>query len=205
MSDHKRFTVDARTWSGALVLSCLFAAVLWAVEIANIADGYRLDRFGLVPRTVGGLWGVVTQPFLHAGYGHLVSNTVPVIGIGWVLMLAGIRVWAAVTGVVVVVGGLLTWLVAPSDTVIVGASGLVFGWLGYLLARAVFSRRLKWIAVAVAVLFVFGTLLFGLVPTLNSNTSWQSHLCGFLAGVGFGALLHPRHTTARRRPRPAVS
>lgn len=197
--------VDARTWSGALLLICAFAAVLWVVEIINVSDHYQLDRFGLVPRTAGGLWGVLTQPFLHAGAAHLVSNTVPLVGIGWVLMLGGLRVWASVTVVVIVIGGLLTWLVGPSNTVIVGASGLVFGWLGYLLARAVFSRRLKWIAVAVAVLFVFGTLLIGLFPTFHSAVSWQSHVCGFAVGAAFGAVLHPRRTASRRPWRSVVS
>ena len=182
-----------------------FAAVLWIVQILNAIDDYRLDRFGLEPRALGGLWGVVTAPFLHSSYGHLLSNTVPVVLIGWVLLLAGIDIWATVTALVVVGGGLLTWLVGPGDTVIVGASGMVFGWLGYLLARAYFSRRLKWIVVAVLVLVFFGTLLFGLFPTINSDVSWQAHLCGFVAGIGTGALLHPRGQETRLIGRSAVS
>ena len=102
-------------------------------------------------------------------------------------------------------GGLLTWLVGPSHTVIIGVSGLVFGWLGYLLARALFSRRLKWILVAIAVLFFFGTLLFGLFPTLHSDVSWQAHVCGFVAGVVAGGLLHPRGGEMRLSGRSAVS
>jgi membrane associated rhomboid family serine protease len=145
------------------------------------------------------------MPFLHSSYGHLLSNTIPVILVGWVVLLAGLYTWTVVSSLVVIGGGLLTWLVAPSDTVIVGASGLVFGWLGYLLARAYFSRRLKWILVAVFVLLCFGTLLFGLFPTLNSNVSWQAHVCGFAAGVGAGALLHPRGAETRLPRRPAVS
>jgi membrane associated rhomboid family serine protease len=180
-------------------------AVLWIVEIANAADHYRFDRFGLVPRTAGGLWGVLTEPFLHASYGHLAGNTLPFVLIGWVVMLAGIGVFATVSAVVLVAGGLLTWLVGPSNTVIVGASGLVFGWLGYLIARAVFSRRLKWIGVAIAVLFFFGTLLVGLFPSLNSNVSWQAHVCGFVAGIGAGALLHPRGGDTRTFRRAPVS
>lgn len=182
-----------------------FAAVLWVVQIINAIDDYRLDRFGLQPRNVGGLWGVLTAPFLHSSYGHLLANTVPVVLVGWVLLLAGLSTWAAVTGLVVVGGGLLTWLVGPGDTVIVGASGMVFGWLGYLLARAYFSRKLKWIVVAVLVLIFFGTLLFGLIPSINSDVSWQSHLCGFATGVGVGALLHPRSAQPRFISRSAVS
>ena len=184
---------------------CGFAALLWIVEIINAIDGYQLNRFGLQPRVLAGLWGVLTAPFLHNDVAHLASNTLPVILVGWVLMLSGLRTWLMVTAFVVVVGGLLTWLVGPSNTVIVGASGLVFGWLGYLLARAWFSRQLKWILVAVAVLFFFGTLLFGLFPTLHSGVSWQAHVCGFVAGVGAGALLHPRGGEMRLARRSAVS
>jgi membrane associated rhomboid family serine protease len=109
-------------------------------------------------------------------------------------MTAGLRVWTFVTVSVILLGDLATWLVAPSG-LIVGAGGLVFGWLGYLLARAVFSRRLKWILVAAAVLFFFGALLGNLVPSLNARLSWPTHLCGFLAGVLVGWLLHPRRRT----------
>ncbi|MDT4950085.1 MAG: hypothetical protein QOJ37_2680 [Pseudonocardiales bacterium] len=180
-------------------------AVLWTVQLVNAADNYQLDRFGLAPREAGGLWGVLTEPFLHASYGHMLSNTVPLVLIGWVLMLSGIRTWLIVTAIVVVGGGVLTWLVGPSNTVIVGASGMIFGWLGYLLARAYFSRELKWIVVAVLVLLFFGTLLFGLFPTLHSNVSWQAHVCGFVAGIGAGALLHPRRGETRFSGRSAVS
>jgi len=102
---------------------------------------------------------------------------------------------------------LAAWLVAPAG-IIVGASGLIFGWLGYLLARAYFSRKLRWILVAVLVLFTFGSVLNGLLPSVDSNVSWQSHVCGFAAGLLAGAVLHPRRTGTPRAPRgtaPAVS
>jgi membrane associated rhomboid family serine protease len=196
---------NPQSWSGALIVMASIAALLWVVQFVNSADDYGLDRFGMKPREVDGLWGVVTMPFLHASFGHMLSNTVPLVLIGWVLLLSGLRTWATVTAIVVVAGGMLTWLVAPGHTVIVGASGMVFGWLGYLLARAYFSRRLKWIIVAVLVLVFFGTLLFGLFPTLHSDVSWQAHVCGFAAGVGAGALLHPRGGETRLPRRSAVS
>lgn len=180
-------------------------ALLWVVQFVNAADGYGLDRFGLKPREVDGLWGVATMPFLHESFAHLLSNTIPLIAVGWVLLLSGLRTWLTVTAIVVVVGGLLTWLVGPANSVIVGASGMIFGWLGYLLARAYFSRKLKWIVVAVLVLIFFGTLLFGMLPSINSNVSWQAHVCGFVAGIGAGALLHPRGGETRLARRPAVS
>jgi membrane associated rhomboid family serine protease len=198
--------LDPTSWSGALIVMAGLVVVLWAIQIANAADNYGLDRtFGLRPRHWAGLWGVVGMPFLHAGYHHLWSNTIPLLGVGWVLLLSGLRNWFAVTGIVVIGGGVLTWLVAPGDELIVGASGMIFGWMGYLLARAFFSRQLKWILVAVLVLMFFGTLLLGLLPSLNSDVSWQAHICGFAAGIGAGALLHPRGGEPRSPRRSAVS
>lgn len=186
-----RTLLDPRSWTGALMIMTLVAALLWIVQAIN--SQHRLTQYGLQPRHLVGLRGVITEPFLHSNWQHLLSNTLPLILIGWVLLLAGLRTWAIVTGIVVVGGGLLTWLVAPSDQIIVGASGMVFGWLAFLLARAVFSRKIRWIIVAVLVLFFFGTLLFGVFPILHPDTSWQAHVCGFAAGIlAAGLLHHPR-------------
>jgi membrane associated rhomboid family serine protease len=172
----------------------VLAAVLYAVEAFDVASGHRLDQFGIHPRQLSGLDGVVFAPFLHAGWWHLISNTVPFVLLGWVVLVAGLRTWLVVTGIVVFAGGLATWLVAPPGD-IVGVSGLVFGWLGYLIARAFVTRRLVWIAVAVLVFCFFGSLFAGLLPSVGSPVSWQAHVCGFVAGLVAGWLLH------RRRPR----
>ncbi|MGN6608574.1 MAG: rhomboid family intramembrane serine protease [Jatrophihabitans sp.] len=204
-SPRKRPWWSLTTWSGALAAMGVLLAVLWVVQFANAADDYGFNRYGLRPRTVDGLWGIVTQPFLHASYEHLLSNSAPFALIGWVLLRSDRRLFAIVTAAVVVVGGAATWLVGPSGAVIVGASGLVFGWLGYLLARAWFARRVVWIIEAVLVLFFFGTLLYGLFPTVHTHVSWQSHVCGFLAGALTGGVLHPRRGTTRRFGRASVS
>ena len=212
---------DPTSWHGALFVMGGVAAVLWVVQVVNAAHHYSLDaRFGLRPREVRGLWGIGTDPFLHASYGHLLSNTIPFILIGWVVLLSGVRTWLTVTLIVVVGGGLLTWLLAPSVSpprvpvetvphgIVLGANGLIFGWLGYLLARAYFSRKLKWIVVAFLVLFFFGTLLGSLLPSFGANSAWQGNACGFVAGIGAAALQHPRKRkpTEQREPRtPAVS
>ena len=189
---------DPTSWGGALAVMGVFAAALWIIQIVNSADDQGLNRFGLKPREIDGLWGILAQPFLHVSYSHLLSNTVPLVLIGWVLLLSGVRVWLFVTAVVVVLGDAATWLVAPSDHVIVGASGMIFGWMGYLLARAYFSRRVKWILTAIALLVFFGTLLGSLLPEADTHVSWQSHVCGFAAGVFVGWLLHPRQQRVRR-------
>jgi membrane associated rhomboid family serine protease len=192
---------DASSWVGALVVMVVLGAALWVVQIVNAERNYDFLRVGLKPREVGGLWGILTQAFLHASYRDMLSDTLPVVLIGWVLLLAGVRTWLTVTLTVIVVGGALTWLIGPGTTVIVGDSVLVFGWIGYLVARAIFARKIKWILVAIMVLLIFGTLLGGLVPVSHSQNSWQAHLSGFVAGVAIAAFLHPRRgrTPASRR------
>jgi membrane associated rhomboid family serine protease len=192
---------DVRSWSGALIVMAALVAVLFVVEAFDAASNHRLDRFGLKPREVSGLVGIVASPFLHSGWWHLVSNSVPFVLLGWVVLLSGLRNWLLVTAIVVLGGGLATWVVAPAG-VIIGVSGLVFGWLGYLMARAFFARRLVFIAVALCIVFFFSSLFGGLLPSINSNVSWQAHVCGFAAGVLAGWLLHPR---TRRRSRKGVS
>jgi membrane associated rhomboid family serine protease len=181
--------LDPTTWSGALIVMGAVGAAIWVVQVVNATQHYRLNRFGLAPRELHGLWGVLTAPFLHQSYGQVLSDTVPLVAIGWLLLLSGARTWLTVTAAVIVLGGFATWLVARHG-LIVGSGGLVFGWLGYLLARAYFSRKLRWIAAAVVVLFFFGTLLTNLLP--SEHVSWESHVCGFLAGALAGAALHPR-------------
>jgi membrane associated rhomboid family serine protease len=200
---------DPTSWHGALLVMCLAGALLWVVQIIDANRKYTwVDRFGLRPREVGGLWGIGFGPVLHASYGHLLSDTVPFVLIGWVVLLSGVRTWLTVTAAVIVLGGVLTWLVGPSHAVIVGSSTIVMGWLGYLLARAYFSRRLKWILTAILVLFFFGTLLGSLLPSFGDHSAWQAHVCGFVAGVAVAWVLHPRHRRRSGSPKggvPAVS
>ncbi|MEP6599603.1 MAG: rhomboid family intramembrane serine protease [Actinomycetota bacterium] len=190
---------DPTSWTGALTIMAGLAGLLYVVEAFDAAGGHRLDRFGLRPRMVDGLEGIVTAPFLHAGWWHLISNTGPFVLLGWVLLLSGLRTFLTVTALVALIGGAATWALAPAG-LIVGVSGVIFGWLGYLIARAFFARRVLWIVAAVLVAFFFSGLFAGLLPTLNSNVSWQGHVFGFAAGVFAGWLLHPR---APRRVRPA--
>lgn len=175
-------------------------AVVWAVSIADLIDHHDFDRFGLRPRTVRGLAGVVTAPFLHRNIGHLLSDSLPLLLLGWVVMMAGWRTWAVVTATVLLAGGLVTWAVAPAG-LILGASGVVSGWLGYLLARAYFTRRVLWILMAVMVVLVFGSLFSTLLPlTSNSaNDPWQGHLASFAVGIAVAAALHPRRGRSRSR------
>jgi len=170
-------------------------AVMWIAEGADqIADG-RLDAYGIEPREIDGLDGIVFAPFLHAGWDHLIGNTIPFLLLGFAIALGGAARVAAVTVIVALVGGLGTWLVAPEHTVHIGASGIVFGFASYLVARGVYSRSVAQIALGVVVLAVWGTtLLRGLVP--EDGISWQGHLFGAIGGVLAARMLHRRAVRA---------
>ncbi len=157
-------------------------AVMWLVELVNTFDHYALDRDGIWPHDVGRLWGIFTAPFLHASWAHLIGNTIPFVLLGVIIALEGLRRLAAVTVIVIVLGGLGTWLLSSAGTPVVGASGVVFGYATYLLARGFFSRNVLELVVGAVVVAVFGTaLLSSLVP--QGHVSWQGHLSGGIAGL----------------------
>jgi membrane associated rhomboid family serine protease len=171
------------------------AALMWVSEIVDTALGGDLDRYGIEPRDADGLIGIVTSPFLHGGFGHLLGNTIPFLMLGAIIALGGAARVLAVTGIVALVGGAATWLIAPGDSIHIGASGIVFGYAAYLIARFAYSRNLLHLAAAVAVVLVWGTtLLFGFVPT--PGVSWEGHLFGAIGGVVGARLLHRRASTA---------
>ena len=163
-------------------------AVMWSVEVVDLVAG-DLDSAGIRPRDEDGLPGIVLAPFLHGGFGHLIGNTIPFLVLGISIALSGLARAAAVTAIVALVSGLGTWIAAPEGTVHIGASGLVFGYATYLLARGAYSRRLAHLAVGLVVLLLYGTtLLFGFVPT--PGVSWQAHLFGAIGGVVAARALH---------------
>lgn len=175
-------------------------AVMWALEIVDLPLDGRLDRFGIRPRELGGLDGVLFSPFLHDGIGHLLANTVPFVLLGGAIALGAVRRWMVVTVVVALAGGFATWLLGPSRTVVIGASGVVFGYLGYLLSRGFFERKVSYVVGGIVTLLVYGGILWGLLP--RPGVSWQGHVFGALAGVLAAWLLHGPMARARAdRPR----
>ena len=186
---------DERQAGFGLVVGML--GLMWVSEIVDTAADHRLDKLGIEPREVDGLTGVVAAPFLHDGFGHLMSNTVPFVVMGLVIAIGGLVRVAAVTAIVALVGGLGTWLVAPADTLHIGASGVVFGYATYLVSRGIFNRSVIELAVGAAVVAVWGgALLGGLLP--EEGISWQGHLCGAIGGVVAARML-----ASGREPAPA--
>jgi membrane associated rhomboid family serine protease len=166
--------------AGIIVLA--FTLVLYLVELADVILPAHLDNLGIHSRELSGLPGVIWAPLLHSGWSHLFSNTVPVLIFAFLAMAGGIGRWVAVTAAIWIIGGLGVWLTGPSGAVTIGASGLAFGWLAYLLVRGLFNRSAGQIVVALVLLFVWGGMLWGLLPG-NPGISWQGHLFGALAGV----------------------
>ncbi len=161
---------------------------MWAVELVNALDGYRLDRDGIVPRNLSHLDGIVFAPFLHASFSHLLANTVPFVILGLAIALSGARRLLLVTLIVALVSGAGTWLTAAGGTVTVGASGVVFGYATYLISRGLFDRQVVEIAVGVVVLLFFGgALIYDLIP--HAGISWEAHLFGGVGGVLAAAVL----------------
>ncbi len=188
-------TVDTRESRAAgFRLVAAMAALMWASEIVDSVVHHRLDRYGIEPRDADGLIGVVAAPFLHAGFDHLISNTVPFVLMGFAIALKGALRVVAVTAIVAAVSGLGTWLVAPAGTVHVGASGVVFGYGTYLLSRGFFDRDVVGLAIGLAVGAIWGTaLLGGLLP--QDGVSWQGHLFGAIGGIVAARLLaRPRQS-----------
>jgi membrane associated rhomboid family serine protease len=179
-------TRDKR-YDGFLLVFAM-VAIMWVSEIIDTVDHHRLDSYGIEPRDVDGLTGVVAAPFLHGGFDHLMANTVPFLAMGCAIAIQGGMRVVTVTVIVALVSGIGTWLVGPANTVHIGASGIVFGYATYLLSRGFFDRDLVGLAIGLAVGAIWGTaLLGGLLP--QEGISWQGHLFGAVGGVLAARLL----------------
>ena len=177
--------------TNALLFLVAMVALMWLTEVVDAVAGGSLDQYGIHPRDIDGLPEVVSAPFLHAGFGHLISNTIPFAVMGAAIALGGLVRIAAVTAVVGLVSGLGTWLIAPPDTVTLGASGLVFGYATYLISRGFLSKRVVDLVVGAVVVAIWGfALLQGLLP--QERISWQAHLFGAVGGVVAASLLAGR-------------
>jgi membrane associated rhomboid family serine protease len=163
-------------------------AVMWVVEVINTLDSNGLRGDGIWARNVDRLWGIFTAPFIHASFAHLIDNTIPFVFMGLIIALAGAARLALVTAIVIVVGGIGTWLVSPGGESTIGASGVVFGYAAYLFARGFFNRSVLELLTGLIVGAIWGAaLLASVVP--QPGVSWQGHVCGAVGGVVAASLL----------------
>jgi membrane associated rhomboid family serine protease len=175
-----------------------FLGIIWAVFLVSLVFP-SLDNFGVVPRTLWGLAGIPAMPFLHANLGHILSNTVPLFFL--LVLLAGSKARSGEIVVdVILLGGFLLWLCGRShdhgrSVDHIGASGLIFGLISFLICSGILEKRLVPLAVAILVGFAYGgTLLTGVLPTVGPQVSWDGHLCGAVAGgiVAYGLTKEPK-------------
>ena len=179
------------TLKKAATTMATIVAVLWGIELVDHVVRHWFDRFGVHPRTTQGLLEIFSAPVLHHGWTHLIGNTIPLFVLGLLVLMAGAQTFAAVTLVSVLGSGLLVWAFAASNSVTLGASGVVFGYLAYILVRAFYTRQLSHMAIAIVVAVAYGSMLFGLLP-LRAGVSWLAPLGGALGGVASAPLLQPR-------------
>ena len=158
----------------------ILVALIWIIEVVNLFLGHRLVSWGILPRSFTGLIGIPLAPMLHSGFWHTVSNTVPLLILGALTLAGGKRMFWETTVNVTLLSGTLVWIFAR-ETYHVGASGLVFGYFGVILARAVMERSITAVAIAVVTVMAYGGLLWGILP-LRSHISFESHLFGLIAG-----------------------
>ncbi|MBL4741227.1 MAG: rhomboid family intramembrane serine protease [Sneathiella sp.] len=159
----------------------ILLALIWVVEIVNILTGHSLSNWGILPRTMSGLMGIPLSPFIHGSLWHAISNTVPLLVLGSLLLTSGHkRFWMTTIGIVLF-SGLLVWLFARGSYHI-GASGLVFGYFGALITRAVIMRSFPSMIIALVTVLLYGGILWGLIP-LRSYVSFEGHFFGLLAGI----------------------
>lgn len=173
-----------------------FVAALWAIQGLNLVLGYRLNpAFGLIPRELAGLDGIAAMPLLHGSMAHLSANTPPLLVMGALLAATATRALLTVNVVIVGLGGALVWLLG-STAIHIGASGLVFGWLGFLMARGLVDRSPVTLTVTGIVGFLYGAMFWSVLPE-QPGISWEAHLFGALAGVA-AALAIRTHVHAPR-------
>ena len=171
-----------RVFLRRLTALAAFIAALWVVHLGNWMFGYPLNAaLGLIPRHVAGLDGVLAMPFLHGDFGHLISNTPPLLLMGALLAATATRALLAVNAVIILVGGGLLWLFGAA-AVHIGASGLVFGWFGFLVMRGFVDRSLITLGAAMIVGLLYGSIIWGVLPG-QPGVSWEAHLFGAIAGA----------------------
>lgn len=178
-----------------IVLS-VFIAALWVIQAVNWVTGYDLNvTFGLVPRQIYGLDGVFGMPILHGSFGHLMANTAPLLLMGGLLAATATRALLAINAVIVGLGGALVWLLG-SPAIHIGASGLIFGWFGFLITRGLVDRSPIALGAAILVGLLYGSMIWGVLPG-QPGVSWEAHLFGALAG-SVAALTIRTHVHAPR-------
>ena len=165
-------------------------ALLWLIELLNNFMGHRLNVYGIYPRNPNTLPGIILWPFLHGSMHHLVMNTMPLLVMGYFVALRGYWLFLKSSLIILILGGLGVWVFGRAAYHI-GASGLVFGFFGFLISLAIYERSIKTFFIASLIAFYYGGIILGILP-MNGYISWEGHLFGLIAGIFAAKWLAPR-------------
>ncbi|MGV0606376.1 rhomboid family intramembrane serine protease [Mycolicibacterium sp. XJ1904] len=202
-------------WVIGAVTVFSFVVLLWVIELFDSLSNHRLDDNGIRPLESDGLVGILLAPLLHSNWDHLIANTVPALVLGFLMTLAGMSRFIFATAIVWILGGVGTWLIGNvgmhcpyvgvrCEANHIGASGLIFGWLAFLIVFGFFTRKAWEIIVGVIVLLVYGSVLLGVLPG-TPGVSWQGHLSGAVAGIIAAYLLSGPERKAREKRKGVAS
>jgi len=198
-SDAESVLAEARK---ALYVMVAFLAIIWLVQVANVADHYQLtDNYGIRPRDVGSLPDILSAPFLHVSWTHIESNSGPLFVFGFLAAYRGVARFLGLTALVIIGSGLAEWFFGATGLNGVGASGVVFGYLGYILVRGFFDRHGIDIMLGAVMAVCFAYQFTVLLP--HRGIGWQAHIGGLVAGVLGGWVFRNRRASARTRAKPA--
>lgn len=200
----RNFAPIKQLWLRAGIIITAFVALLYGIEGVDNLDHNNLDDNGIEPRAADGLWGILLAPVLHHGWDHLFANTLPVLILGFITLLAGIGRGLAATAIIWIVAGVGVWFTGATGSVHLGASSLIFGWLTFLISRGWFARNLGQIGIGLVVLAFYGSVLWGVLPG-QPGISWQGHLFGAMGGVLAGWVLSGDERRHRRGDRAGVN
>ncbi len=156
--------------------------ILWLINLVNLILGYRLNLLGICPRTYHGLIGIFFTPFLHSNFGHLFFNSIPLFVLANLVLIQGYKTFYLISIAIIIISGLAIWLFGKPG-IHVGASALIMGYFGYLLANAYYQLTATTIILAILCLYYLSGLFFALIPTGEKGISWEGHVFGFLAGI----------------------
>lgn len=176
---------ERRKFMGSLIIPLIIVAVMWLVKIIEVSYGVRLGQWGVVPHTARGLIGILTLPFLHGSWEHLLSNTVPILVLGTALYYCYPTLANRVMLITWLGSGLITWCIGDADTTHIGASALVYGLNLFLIFSGFIRGNRMLIVISLIMVFLYGSFIWGMIPSLAipQNISWEGHLSGALIGI----------------------
>jgi membrane associated rhomboid family serine protease len=183
MANYYRKSAKNNSLLKELKILIVSISIFWIIEILDfLVFKGSLDRYGIQPHSLIGLRGILFAPFLHGGFKHLIANTLPFLTLSWLTMIQETSDFYIVSLMSAIIGGMGVWLFAAPGSVHIGASILIYGYLGFLLFRGYFQKNMPSIALSIFVAIVYGSLIWGVLPA-QIGISWQGHLFGFIGGA----------------------